>query len=202
MPDAALLARLVACFLIGAIPFAVVAMWGTGVDIRRYGSGNPGFNNVLRYSKWRSIVCLTGDLGKGLFAVWLFSRPGDGALLGWLYGLAAIFGHCYSPLLKFEGGKGVATSAGVMLWLYPVWLAASAPVYVGLRLIGSKWKWVEAGTKASLASCAVFVALLALFEDRAAAAGGALLLAFVAWRHKRNFRIIWERRTIAPPRSL
>ncbi len=193
MPDAALSAKLAACFLIGAIPFAVVAMWGTGVDIRRYGSGNPGFNNVLRYSKWRSAICLIGDLGKGLFSVWLFARPGDDALTPWLYGLSAILGHCYSPFLKFEGGKGIATSAGVMLWLYPWWLVASAPVYVGLRLIGSKLRWVEAGTKASLASCAVFVALLAIFEARAAAFGGALLLAFVAWRHKKNFATIFGR---------
>src|SRR5947209_14960318 len=63
--------RLLVCFLMGSIPFAVVSMTGSGVDIRKVGSGNPGFNNVLRVSSRRAVVALAGDMGKGALAVWL-----------------------------------------------------------------------------------------------------------------------------------
>src|SRR5579883_3136658 len=101
--------RFAACFLLGSIPFAVLAMMGTGIDIRNVGSGNPGFNNVLRVNKWRAVVTLIGDMGKGYFAVWLVSHGAPGAALGWLFGFGAILGHCFSPFLKFNGGKGIAT---------------------------------------------------------------------------------------------
>src|SRR5712692_6757431 len=118
------LVGLLVCFLIGSIPFAVVAMLGSGIDIRRVGSGNPGFNNVLRVNKERAVLALIGDMGKGFLAVWLALHVGhqsDRMNLGWLCGFAAVLGHCYSPFLKFHGGKGVATSSGVILVLYPGW---------------------------------------------------------------------------------
>src|SRR5436190_13529770 len=112
-----LLIPLLACFFLGSIPFAVLSMLGTGIDIRRVGSGNPGFNNVLRVSKPRAVVALVGDVGKGMLALALAMRawpmhvesglPAEaGMILGWLFGFAAVLGHCYSPLLKFNGGKG------------------------------------------------------------------------------------------------
>src|SRR5206468_10856865 len=99
------LVRLLVCFLIGSIPFAVVSMTGSGVDIRKVGSGNPGFNNVLRVSSRRAVVALVGDMGKGGLAVWLvlYAWPAHlpqvawaaghtvspaGTALGWFYGLA------------------------------------------------------------------------------------------------------------------
>src|SRR5712692_10181024 len=94
--------RCLICFFLGSIPFAVLAMMGSGIDIRRVGSGNPGFNNVLRVSKLRAIVALIGDVGKGFLAVWLFLHVWplhpvgiDNLALGWLYGFAAVLGHCY-----------------------------------------------------------------------------------------------------------
>ena len=57
--------KMLGAFLIGAIPFAVVAMLGSGIDIRKVGSGNPGFNNVLRVDKKRAVLALIGDLGAG-----------------------------------------------------------------------------------------------------------------------------------------
>ncbi len=182
--------RLALCYLLGSIPFAVLAMWGTGIDILRAGSGNPGFNNVLRFSRWRAAVTLAGDLGKGFLAIWLFQTPGDREASLWMYGLAAMLGHCYSPWLRFNGGKGIATSAGVMLFLYPRWALACAGSYVILRMVGSRGRWTERGTIASLSSSAVFVLLLYGFETRTAALGGAALLVFVAWRHRKNFRVL------------
>lgn len=185
--------KLIAAFLLGAIPFAVLAMKGTGIDVLRTGSCNPGFNNVLRFSKSRAIVTLIGDFGKGMLAVWLLYRPGEDPVLhGWLYGLAAILGHCCSPFLKFKGGKGVATSAGVMLMLYPALTALCLPVYAAVRLTGAKHRWVEAGTIASLGTWALFVLLLFFFQGRQDALGAATVMLFSAWRHKKNFQILFS----------
>src|SRR5260370_29173734 len=101
-----MLLALLFCFVVGSIPFAVLSMSGSGIDIRRVGSGNPGFNNVLRVSKGRAVLALIGDMGKGFLAVWIVLhlwRPGEspGALMAWLYGFAVVLGHCYSPFLKF-----------------------------------------------------------------------------------------------------
>jgi len=185
--------RMLACFALGSIPFAVVAMVGTGIDIRRVGSGNPGFNNVLRVSKPRAVAALVGDVGKGVLAIWLVTRlwpvsPESGVVLGWLFGFAAVLGHCYSPLLKFNGGKGIATSGGVMVMLYP-WLAAVAiAFFVALRLTGSFLKWSERGMIASLASWALFTVLMFLLRGPADGGLAAAMTLFLAWRHRKNFQ--------------
>lgn len=183
-------AKLAAAFLLGAIPFAKLSMLGTGVDITRFGSGNPGFNNVLRYSKWRSVICLIGDVGKGALAIWLLSSAGESHFAQWAFGFAAVAGHCFSPFLGFNGGKGIATAAGVMLLLYPKALLPCVISYVLLRVIGSKMQWTERGTIASLSSAVLFVVLLAAMEGNLAAGLGFLLLLFVAWRHKKNFQVL------------
>lgn len=189
MPDwnLALAAKIAVCFLLGSIPFAVISMWGTGIDITKFGSGNPGFNNVLRYSKWRSAFCLLGDAGKGMLAIWLCSAAGDTFVHHWVYGLAAVVGHCYSPFLGFNGGKGIATAAGVMLSLYPSILLPCVVWYVALRIIGSKMGWKERGTIASLTAGCWFVVALFWLQGGRMAVLGLLLLAFVAFRHKKNF---------------
>src|SRR5262249_50228982 len=92
--------KVLSAFLIGSIPFAKIAMLGTGIDITKVGSRNPGFNNVLRVSsKWRAAIALIGDIAKGSLAVWLFGPH-------WLVVIAPVVGHCWSPWLRFNGGKG------------------------------------------------------------------------------------------------
>jgi acyl phosphate:glycerol-3-phosphate acyltransferase len=190
---AAVALRLLICFALGSIPFAVVAMAGTGIDIRRVGSGNPGFNNVLRVSKPRAVVALVGDVGKGILGLALVMRAWpvhveSGMILGWLFGFAAVLGHCYSPLLKFNGGKGIATSGGVMVILYP-WLAVVAMAFFLLvRLAGSFFKWSEGGMIASLSSWVLFTVFIFFLHgpvDGGLAAGMTL---FLAWRHRKNFQ--------------
>lgn len=176
------------CFLAGSIPFAVVAMWGSGIDIRKIGSGNPGFNNVLRVSKPRAIAALIGDMGKGYLPVWWLLHSGDPQAYGWLYGFAAIFGHCYSPWLKFRGGKGIATSAGVMLVLFPKLAALALVVFVIVRVLGSRLKWREAGMIASLTTWGFFTALMFPYGGPIDARNAALMTVFLAWRHQQNFR--------------
>jgi len=184
--DSALLVRLLICFAAGSIPFAMLAMAGSGIDIRQIGSGNPGFNNVLRVNKWRAAFTLLGDLGKGYFAVLLCMRPEDGILAGWLYGFAAVLGHCYSPFLKFNGGKGIATSAGVMLVLYPKLAAASLLVFLIVRLGASKLRWKEAGAIGSLTAWIAFTTFALIFAGRQDALIAAAMTLFLTWRHKKN----------------
>ncbi|HEV2494286.1 MAG TPA: glycerol-3-phosphate acyltransferase [Terriglobia bacterium] len=196
----ALILRMLFCFLAGSIPFAVLAMVGSGVDIRKVGSGNPGFNNVLRVNKARAVLALLGDMGKGFVAVWLVLHawpmravtPGEhlGILnpvtLGWAYGFAAVLGHCFSPFLKFGGGKGIATSGGVMLVLYPLWAAIALAYFTAARITAGKLKWREAGTIASLTTWVLFSLLMLAFVGGHDALAAALMTLFLIWRHKKN----------------
>jgi glycerol-3-phosphate acyltransferase PlsY len=170
-------------------------MLGTGVDIRKVGSGNPGFNNVLRVSKRRAILALVGDMGKGYLAVWLVYRyfvlaslPSnlDPAALGWIYGFAAVLGHCFSPFLKFNGGKGVATSGGVMLVLYPLWAVLALAYFIVARITLGKRKIREAGAVASLSTWALFTVLMLGFVGRQHAYYALVMTVLLAGRHKKN----------------
>src|SRR6266571_1142893 len=126
--------KLFAGFLIGSIPFAKLAMLGTGIDITKVGSKNPGFNNVLRVAtKWRAAIALIGDISKGYIALWIL---GGVSFTGWLIGIASVMGHCWSPFLGFNGGKGVATTFGVLLYLEPYITVPCLPIYLVLRSIG------------------------------------------------------------------
>jgi glycerol-3-phosphate acyltransferase PlsY len=125
-PPIALLASAVGGYLLGSIPFGLIAtrLGGAG-DIRKVGSGNIGATNVLRTGR-RDLAAITliGDAGKGAAAVllarWLFGE--DAAALA---GGAAFLGHCFPVWLKFRGGKGVATFFGTLIALaWPVGLLA------------------------------------------------------------------------------
>lgn len=187
--------RLLVCFAIGSIPFAVISMAGSGIDIRKVGSGNPGFNNVLRVSKGRAIIALIGDMGKGYLAVWLVLRiwpvahPWPSAIgWAWLCGFAAVLGHCYSPLLGFNGGKGVATSGGVMLVLYPFWALIALAYFAVSRVLLGKLKWPEAGATASLTTWVLFTILMAIFVGHVDAGYSGLMTIFLLARHHANLR--------------
>lgn len=188
-------ARFIVCFLLGSIPFAAIAMAGSGIDIRAVGSGNPGFNNVLRVSKSRAIIALAGDMGKGVAAL-LLTRHGVGQEWTlWALGFAAILGHCYSPFLRFRGGKGIATSAGVMLVLFWQFALIALAFFVAVRIVASKqFKLKEAGAIASLSSWVLFVIFMAAFHTATDAAAAAVIAAFLFWRHRKNLSHISARR--------
>jgi len=187
--DPWLLGRLLGSFLAGSIPFAVVAMWGTGIDITRVGSRNPGFNNVLRVStKKRALVALIGDLFKGTAALAVLARPGDSAAVLWGLGLAAVVGHCFTPWLRFRGGKGVATTTGVFLYLQP-WIAlACSPSYFLLRFLGRKRGWKQEGAVASLLMLGLMVAVIAALRGGEAGLYAGAAFVFVVLRHATNLQ--------------
>jgi glycerol-3-phosphate acyltransferase PlsY len=117
---------LLGCYLLGALPFSVwIGKAFFKTDVRQHGSGNPGATNMLRtLGAGPAIVVLLLDIGKGVAAVLLAAQydhlgtnpPIERDLGGFL----AVLGHMYSPFLGFKGGKGVATTVGVMCTANPI----------------------------------------------------------------------------------
>jgi glycerol-3-phosphate acyltransferase PlsY len=177
--------KLIASFLIGAIPFAKLAMLGTGIDITKAGSGNPGFNNVLRVTRnWRrAAIALVGDISKGYLALLILGRS-------WPLGVASVAGHCWSPFLGFNGGKGVATTVGVLLFLEPKITLVCVPLYPLLRFFGRKMGWKQEGAISSLST--MLVVSTAVFVLRGAESGifAYILFVIVVVRHAPNLREI------------
>jgi len=184
-----LVLKILGAFLIGAIPFAKVAMLGTGIDITKVGSKNPGFRNVSRVASWwRAAICLIGDLGKGYFALLVLSRGDDSAVALWAMGIAAVMGHCWSPFLGFNGGKGVATTFGVLLYLQPVITLLCLPLYPILRIIGGKLKLKQEGAIASLSTAAAISVLVIVFKGTEPGILACVILVIVLIRHTPNLR--------------
>jgi len=112
---------LAAAFMIGSIPTGFVIAKGLGIDLRQRGSGNIGATNVLRTAgRWPAFFTLLGDGLKGVAAIWLARRLGAGTTYEGVAGICSILGHNFSIFLKFKGGKGVATSLGVLSIYSPV----------------------------------------------------------------------------------
>jgi glycerol-3-phosphate acyltransferase PlsY len=116
------LPHVVFALVCGAVPVGLVlGVIAADVDIRKAGSGNIGATNAWRLLGWRvGLPTLVLDILKGVLPVVLARLAlGDVPALG-AVGLAAVVGHCWTPALRFRGGKGVATSAGVLLALAPL----------------------------------------------------------------------------------
>ena len=131
---------LLAAYVVGATPTSYIAgRLGRGIDLRDHGSRNLGATNVYRLLGWKYAVPVAViDIAKGALPVGLFGHwAGGGAWLPLALGLAAVLGHMFSPYVRFRGGKGVATAAGVFLALAPLPLVAAVPVWgVSLWITG------------------------------------------------------------------
>lgn len=150
----------IAAYLLGSVPFAVVSARLFGLaDPRTYGSGNPGATNVLRSgNKLAALVTLLGDSLKGVAAVLLAQTYGLDDTAVALVALAVFLGHLFPLFLKFKGGKGVATAAGVLLALAPP---------VGLATLGTWGAVAYVSRYSSLAavSAAILAPLWAILFD-------------------------------------
>jgi len=115
---------LLGAYLLGSVPAAyLAAKWSRGIDIRQYGSGNVGATNLLGLtSKWIAIVVIIFDLVKGGVVVWAAQLIGLDITQQVAVGLAAIIGHNWPVFLRFNGGRGILTTLGVIFILVP-WLA-------------------------------------------------------------------------------
>ncbi|MBC7345849.1 MAG: glycerol-3-phosphate 1-O-acyltransferase PlsY [Clostridia bacterium] len=174
---------LLGCYLVGSIPVGYLAGKARGVDVRRHGSGNIGMTNVARVlGTLPGLLVLAGDVLKGVGAVWL-ARSFGGTPLALLGGLAVIAGHNWSVFLGGRGGRGVATSAGVLLALSP-WVALSS---VAVWVVGVlTTRYVSVGSILAGISAPLF---MLLYRQPAAYFFFALAIAaLVVYQHRPNIR--------------
>ena len=177
---------LIASYLLGAVPTSyLVSRIFARIDLRQHGSGNLGATNLYRVLGWKYAVPVAlFDVAKGVVPVLVFAPQGSSApMFALACGAAAIAGHVFSVFVKFRGGKGVATAAGVMLGLTPLAVGIAAVIWAVLvRLTG----YVSLG---SIVAAAVLPVAVYFLEDpvapellwtTVAIAAGVILL------HRRN----------------
>ena len=181
-------------FAAGAIPFGVIVARGKGVDIQARGSGNIGATNVARVlGVVPGLIVLVLDAAKGALPTALALHAAADPRTALATGGAAILGHCFSPVLGFRGGKGVATAFGVFLVLTPA-LAAVAVVVFAIVLAVTR-----VPALGSLAGVATVAAILIASHDHATAAlaaGTTLLLFFT---HRTNLAKLRRNKPPSPP---
>ena len=171
---------ILACYLVGAIPFGLLIGRIVGADVRMEGSGNIGATNVGRVlGKKLGALTLVCDVAKGFLPVWAAASLLPDTAMGreWMVmacGLATVVGHMFPLYLKFKGGKGVATALGVFLFISPGSILISLFVFVaavaasGYVSVGSLvataliplWLWILGGTPIILAVALVIVILI------------------------------------------
>ena len=156
-------------YLIGGIPFGYIIAIAKGIDIRKHGSGNIGASNVGRIlGRKYGIIIFVLDLLKGfvsvlfipVFVSTLHFPTTSGDLLVILCGLCAIFGHVFPVYLGFKGGKAVATSFGVFIWLAPLSLAIAMVIWIVTVIV---FRYVSLGS--IIGSLSIFGCIIVLESD-------------------------------------
>jgi len=151
---------IIAAYLLGSVPFGVIIARAHGKNLRSIGSGNIGATNVSRAlgRRW-AYLCFLLDVLKGLVPMLVagtlieVSSPTPSLLSLWLaVGCAAILGHIFPIYLKFKGGKGVATSLGVALGLWPYYTICATAAFAIWTAVVLLWRYI------SLASIAASIA--------------------------------------------
>jgi len=140
----------VTAYLLGSVPFAFLIAWAHGKDLRTIGSGNIGATNLARAAgrKW-GYICFALDVLKGLTPMAIVGAvmgvpENPGYLSLWLLvGIAAILGHVFPVYLRFKGGKGVATSFGVALGLWPYFTLCALIALVVWIVVVLIWHYVS-----------------------------------------------------------
>lgn len=180
---------IVAAYLLGSISFAVLMSKAFGLpDPRSYGSHNPGATNVLRSGKKAAAaLTLLGDIAKGWVAVFaalhFATRDAKGALLVALVALSVFLGHLFPIFLRFKGGKGVATSLGVLLGLN---LAVGIAALLTWLFVALMSRISSLAALSAAAAAPIYVALLDLPPEWVIAS--CLISLLLIWRHRGNIR--------------
>ncbi len=176
-------------YLLGSLSFAILlSRLAGGPDPRASGSGNPGATNMLRVAGKRlAILTLLGDLCKGLLPVLAANLLGlDVQQQTWI-GLAAVIGHLYPVYFRFQGGKGVATAAGMLLGLYP------PAALLALATWALTFALTRTSSLASLIATPLTLPLLA-WQQPAALLPMCALTGLIVWRHRGNLRDLFAGR--------
>jgi glycerol-3-phosphate acyltransferase PlsY len=149
-----------AAYLLGSIPFGVLLakVFGAG-DVRKSGSGNIGATNVARVAgPAAGVLTLVFDVAKGVAAVLMAARfTDDSATWMSVAGFCALLGHCFPVWLRFRGGKGVATAAGIFGMLCPTALLGALLVFV---IVFAFWRYVSLASISAAAAMPLLVYLL------------------------------------------
>jgi glycerol-3-phosphate acyltransferase PlsY len=170
-----------AAYLLGSISFAIVVSRLMQLpDPRSYGSKNPGATNVLRSGKKAAaVLTLFGDAGKGWLAVWLATLIAPAAVP--VAALAVFLGHLFPLFHRFQGGKGVATAAGLLFGLD--WRIGIGTLATWL-IIAAFFRYSSLAAIIAAAFAAFFTILLLGLGNAAVAV--LLIAALLVWRHKDN----------------
>ena len=194
---------IIASYLIGSISFAMLIAKANGIDLRKVGSGNLGATNLSRAcgKNW-AYVCFLLDTFKGFvpaFCARYFLFSGDAAsshFWFWLaVGAAAILGHVFPFYLKFKGGKGVATSFGVVLGIWPYYTLPGIVAFILWATIVLIFKYISLAAIISAAAFPfIMIAMTAFLEDWRFAvlwpliAAAAVLCSLVIFLHRANIK--------------
>jgi glycerol-3-phosphate acyltransferase PlsY len=149
-------------YVSGAIPWGVVlGRLFSRVDLMKHGSGGTGATNALRVLGWRiSVAVFLCDFAKGFLPVLLARWIGVNAWAVALVGVVTVVGHCWSPLIGFRGGKGMATGAGAAAGMFP-WVLLVFPLMV---LIVVLTRYVSLASIVGSATVSTVLVVLGLFE--------------------------------------
>jgi glycerol-3-phosphate acyltransferase PlsY len=171
-------------FILGSVPFGIIVAKTKGIDLKRVGSGNIGATNVLRsVGKLPAVLTLLGDILKGTLAVAAGRYFGVEPLYEGLMGLSAILGHNFSLFLGLKGGKGVATSIGVLI-IYTPKVAFFTLILWGMIVFFTKYS-----SLAAIVSFGLLPINIVLFDyDKAKILVTVLISLLILMRHKDNIQ--------------
>ncbi len=177
-------------YIIGSIPFGIIISRAKGVDLRKVGSGNIGATNVLRaVGKKEAILTLLGDILKGTVGVLLAKGLSQSEMVVVLSAIAAVLGHDFSIFLRFKGGKGVATSIGVLIGYAPVIALVTVNVWI---LVVFFYRYSSLGALVSFTFVPVFMLLARKGYEGILLS--VVLTALIYFKHRQNIKRLLEGR--------
>jgi len=183
---------IISCYLLGSIPFGyIVGKLFKKIDIREFGSGNIGATNALRIlgPPLASFVVI-GDIGKGILSIYLVKYFNiDSSLILTIAGLAVICGHDWSVFLGFKGGKGIATTFGVVFTLNPT-ISILALIIAGVVVITTRY----VSLASIFAVISIFIFTILFKQPYEYIIFSAIILVLGIFKHKDNIKRLISRK--------
>lgn len=177
---------IIICYLLGSVPFGyIIGKLFKKIDIREYGSGNIGTTNAFRIlGPVLASLVLIGDIGKGVFSIYLVRFLNiDSLFILIIAGLAVICGHDWSLFLRFKGGKGVATTFGVIFSFNLVISILAVIVWVIIIIF---IKYASLASISSLTAVVIFMILLK--QPYEYVIFSIIILILTVFKHKENIK--------------